>query len=47
MRIAVLGGGVGGLSLARALRVRGVKADVRVFEQRKELAHDVVRFVCA
>ena len=35
-RIAVIGGGIGGLTLALALRRRGVDADL--FEQAHELA---------
>ena len=35
MRVAVVGGGIGGLSLALALRERGLQADV--FEQAPEL----------
>jgi salicylate hydroxylase len=35
-RIAIVGGGIGGLTLAVALRQRGIKADV--YEQAQELA---------
>jgi salicylate hydroxylase len=36
LRVAIIGGGIGGLSLGLALRERGLRADV--FEQAPELA---------
>ncbi len=39
-RIAILGGGLAGLSLAVALRDQGVRAHVRIFEPRQSYADD-------